>query len=283
MLHVQHVPETSIQRLKNSMDTCHSYVMRWSHWVVFSMVCGKKMQKPSPRNFSFNPVGIVSSPYRQKFAVPRQPGLVTAATGEILLVGDQNREEALRGLEDFSHLWIIFVFHQNLQQGWKPTVRPPRLGGNKRMGVFATRSPFRPNPIGLSVVELKGIKKQGRQWTLRIAGGDLVDGTPILDIKPYVPYVDAIAGAQGGFTDNSPSVIVPVTFTSISEKQLAQHQVAYPTLKLLIEQVIAQQPQPAYHADNADRVYGMTLYNLNIQWRNDVQGSVVQAITLTDN
>ncbi len=216
--------------------------------------------------FQFHPIGIIHSPYKEKFAVPRQPGLVTAAVAELALLGDCNREEALRGLADFSHLWITFVFHQVMDQGWKPTVRPPRLGGNQRLGVFATRSPFRPNPIGLSVVEFKGLEKRGKQWLILLGGIDLVDGTPVLDIKPYVPYADAIPDAKGGFTDNAPPPTVGVTFSDASLKQLESHGDRIPDLKLLIEQVIAQQPQPAYHSTSESRDYGMQLYNLNIRW-----------------
>ena len=152
-------------------------------------------------HFEFRTVGIVRSPFRDKFAVPRQPGLAPAAEARLYLHGECNREDVIRGLADFSHLWITFVFHQVLHRGWKPTVRPPRLGGNRRLGVFATRSPFRPNPVGLSAVELKGIEERERQWCLILGGVDMVDGTPVLDIKPYVPYVDAIFFPQGPRAD----------------------------------------------------------------------------------
>jgi hypothetical protein len=153
-----------------------------------------------------------------------------------------------------------------MEQGWKPTVRPPRLGGNQRLGVFATRSPFRPNPIGLSVVEFKGLEKRGKQWIILLGGIDLVDGTPVLDIKPYVPYADAIPTARGGFTDNQLPPTVAVSFNENSLHQLDQIGDRIPELKLLIEQVIAQQPQPAYHSAFESRDYGMQLYNLNIRW-----------------
>lgn len=243
------------------------------------------MPTPTSSGFNFSPVGIISSPFREKFAIPRQPGLAPAATGEIHLLGDHNREETIRGLEDFSHLWVIYVFHKNLQQGWKTTVRPPRLGGNQKLGIFATRSPYRPNPIGLSVVELKGIEKQGKQWVIKLAGIDLVDGTPILDIKPYIAYADAISHANGGFTDNTPPPIVPVHFSAESEKQLdsyrRDHPGQHPNLRLLIEQVLGQQPQPAYHNKNEQRQYGMSLYHFNIRWSVSKAGCTVEEVTST--
>jgi len=225
----------------------------------------------TPANYKVDAIGIIRSPYREKFAVPRQPGLVTAGTAELQLLGGCNRKEILRGLEAFSHVWLIFMFHQVLDQGWKPTVRPPRLGGNERLGVFATRSPFRPNPIGLSVVELQGIEKRGKQWLLKLGGVDLVDGTPILDIKPYVPYADALPDARGGFTDNQPPATVAVTFSARSLQQLANLRDPPQNLALLIEQVISQQPQPAYHRQG-QRSYGMRLWDFNIRWSNSPEG-----------
>jgi len=219
-----------------------------------------------PNSFTFTSIGVLRSPYRDKFAVPRQPGLVPAAVGELLLQGECNREEILRGIDGFSHLWLTFVFDRVLGQGWKPTVRPPRLGGNHRLGVFATRSPFRPNPIGLSVVSLLGIENRGGQWLLKLGGIDLVDATPVLDIKPYVPWVDAIADARGGFATQPPAPPVTVSFTATCHQQLALLAQSYPRLEELIRQVIAQQPQPAYHQCDEVRDYGMRLYDFNIRW-----------------
>lgn len=217
--------------------------------------------------FRFKAVGTIQSPYKEKFAVPRQPGLVTAAKASLILSAECNREEILRGIEDFSHLWLTFVFHKVADQGWKPTVRPPRLGGNQRLGVFATRSPFRPNPIGLSVVKLEGVRKQGNQWLLELSGIDLVDGTPILDIKPYVPYADALPEAQGGFADSAPSTPIPVVFSDIALKQITENSKGYPNLEQLISQIISQQPQPAYQKTTASpRRYGMKLLDFNIEW-----------------
>jgi len=232
----------------------------------------------SDTGFHFRAVGVVRSPYREKFAVPRQPGLVTAAKAELHLLGDCNREEILRGLDGFSHLWLTFVFHRVIDQGWKPTVRPPRLGGNRRLGVFATRSPFRPNAIGLSAVRLDGIEQRASQWLLHLGGVDLVDGTPVLDIKPYLPYVDSVADARGGFAGQPPAA-VPVTFSAAALAQLRHFSHRFPELRELVEQVVGQQPQPAYQDAGGGRIYGMALYDLNIRWTRAGEGFEVLEIT----
>ena len=150
--------------------------------------------------FSMEPIARIHSAFGSKFGVPRQSGLVEALSATVVFEPQFRNPDALRGLEGFSHIWLIWVFDQSIRQGWSPTVRPPRLGGNARMGVFATRSPFRPNPIGLSPVELEAIEHTAHSGTvLRVRGADLVDGTPILDIKPYIPYVDCRPEAIGGF------------------------------------------------------------------------------------
>jgi tRNA (adenine37-N6)-methyltransferase len=136
---------------------------------------------------AFTPIGIVHSPFKEKFGVPRQPGIATAARATLELLPPYDREEALEGLSGFSHVWLVFVFHATAAQGWQPSVRPPRLGGNVRVGVFASRSMFRPNPIGLSVVELEGYGREDGRLVLHVKGADLIDGTPVLDIKPYIP------------------------------------------------------------------------------------------------
>lgn len=222
-----------------------------------------------PTTFSVTPIGTVHSCYRQKFGVPRQPGLVTAARGEIELLPPYNRAEALRGLEAFSHLWVQFIFHQCQQTTWKATVRPPRLGGNERLGVFATRSTHRPNSLGLSVVKLEGVHHRDRKVWLDISGLDLVDGTPVLDIKPYIPYADSQPTATGGFAEETPPCW-PVHF---SPEALAQCQ-QYETLtgrnfQVLIEQVIGQDPRPAYHANKTTqekRRYGVALWDWDVHF-----------------
>ncbi len=219
-------------------------------------------------NVNFDVIGTIDSPYKEKFAIPRQPGIVSAAQGKVILNGSANSMDAVRGLEQFSHIWLLFVFHGTQDLGWKPLVRPPRLGGNKKLGVFATRSTFRPNPIGMSVVKLDKIEQQGTQVILHINELDLLDGTPIVDIKPYVPYADIIDHAQGGYAHQPPETNISVEFSDDAKTILAKVVSEYPTLQSLVEQVLKQDPRPAYKQKSIDeRVYGMTLYDFNIQWQ----------------
>ena len=212
-------------------------------------------------------IGIVNSPYKEKFAIPRQPGLVDAAKGTIRLLGDVNNNDSVRELKQFSHIWLIFVFHGTQDQGWKPLVRPPRLGGNKKVGVLATRSTFRPNPIGMSVVKLDEIEVCNQDIILHISGIDLLDQTPIIDIKPYIPYSDSLPSAVAGFANTQPTVKLAVKFSDMVEQELTRLENEFPDLRLLIKQVLAQDPRPAYkHNKKDEKVYGMNLYNLNIQW-----------------
>lgn len=234
-------------------------------------------------HFSFmtidiQPIGKINTPYKEKFAIPRQPGLAKSAEGKIIFFDAFNDPNYLRGIEQFSHLWLLFHFHQTADKGHSPLVRPPRLGGNKKLGVFATRSTFRPNGIGMSVVECGTVSYQKKQLTLTVRGIDLLDGTPILDIKPYVPYADSIALASGGIAQHSPE-LMGVTFTEQASEQLNQLKQHYPTLASLIREVLGQDPRPAYHqVSQPDKIYGMTLYDLNIQWQVSHQQNVVLAI-----
>jgi len=223
-------------------------------------------------HFEFESIATIDSPYKEKFAIPRQPNLVSAAKGRVLLTGDANNPELIRDIEQFSHLWLLFVFNATQEQGWKPLVRPPRLGGNKKTGVLASRSTFRPNPIGMSVVKLDGVEQlsnKGKQQTiLHISGLDLLHGTPIIDIKPYVPYSDAVTHASAGFAQKEPDNNMTINFTDQAQTDLAQYQDKYHELALFIEQVLAQDPRPAYKQSKTDdKIYGMSLYDLNIQWQ----------------
>ena len=214
-------------------------------------------------HIEFNSIGIIHSCYREKFGIPRQPGLVKSATAKLELLPPCNTKEALRGLSAFSHLWILFVFHQTTRNQWKATVRPPRLGGNERIGVFASRSNFRPNPIGLSVVEL--LKIEGT--TLILGGGDFLDQTPVLDIKPYIPYVDSIPDAQGGFAPNAPSPENRVVFTDQTALAVRELETPErPALKQLIGDILAYNPRPAYQEAHPDRIYGTRLFDLEVCW-----------------
>ena len=203
-------------------------------------------------------IGRVETCYAEKFGVPRQPGLVKQAWGKVVLE-DAFRDEAfLRGIEGFSHLWLVFLFHKAPAKSGRGTVRPPRLGGNERRGVFATRAPYRPNSIGLSVVELAEVDWQHAGGpVLNLRGVDLVDGTPLLDIKPYVPFCDSVENAVGGFVSGAPEkmpILWEMTHDLPKEK------------KELIEATLAQDPRPAYQ-DDAERIYGCQIDGVNVRWR----------------
>lgn len=229
--------------------------------------------------FSFEQIGVIHSPYKEKFAVPRQPGLVTDGGGELHLIPPYNVADAVRGLEGFSHLWLLFVFHQTMAGGWRPTVRPPRLGGNARMGVFATRSTFRPNPIGMSLVELKGIRCQKDQVVLQLGSLDLVDGTPIVDIKPYLPFAEAVPEAIAGYAQHAPEADMPVYFAANVKQQLSVLEKRYPNIERFIRQVLAQDPRPAYRkTKDAGKTYAVLLLDFNVRWRVTGEGSEVFAI-----
>lgn len=232
----------------------------------------------------FTPIGVIHSCFKEKFGIPRQPGVATEARATLELFPPFGCREALIELEGFSHVWVIFVFHQvqrkadgqvGQTQDWRPTVRPPRLGGNRRIGVFASRSPFRPNPIGLSAVALEKIESIDGVYHLHLRGADLLEGTPVLDIKPYLPYADALPEAQAGYASKAPTTVVPVRFTEAVAAQIARYESKqYPGLRQLIEQVLGQDPRPAYYAQReietgADerRQLGMRLYDFDLQWR----------------
>ena len=198
--------------------------------------------------YQLTAVGHIQSPYKQKFAIPRQPRLVPEAKAKLVFSSDFNREEFVRGLDEFSHIWLLFRFHETADKGYSAMVRPPRLGGNERKGVFATRATFRPNAIGMSAVKLEGIEYKNGQLSLLLSGIDLLDGTPILDIKPYLPYSDAMTDATAGFADTRPETDMSVEF---SEEALAfiAKQTEQPELKAFISNVLKQDPRPAYKSN----------------------------------
>lgn len=226
------------------------------------------------------PVGFIRSCYKEKFGIPRQPGLVKQARATVELVGEYNKPEAVRGLDAFSHIWLIFHFHANAGQSWKPLVRPPRLGGNERVGVFASRSMFRPNGLGLSVCKLDTVAVGNGEVTLQISGADLLDNTPVLDIKPYLPYADYIEDAQGSYGNEKPATECRIVFSELALRQCEAKQAHINVnLKHLISEILLQDPRPAFHKGKQDnRKYGMKLYDLDIKWR--YEGQVVNVLTL---
>ncbi|UYG08426.1 tRNA (N6-threonylcarbamoyladenosine(37)-N6)-methyltransferase TrmO [Halomonas sp. M4R1S46] len=217
----------------------------------------------APTALPMTPIGHIASDFPDKFGIPRQPGLAEAARARLVLAPPFDDPLAVRGLEAFSHLWLTFVFHLSPER-WTPLVRPPRLGGNARVGVFASRSTHRPNRLGLSLVELVAIDTSaGVSLTLR--GADLVDGTPVLDIKPYLPWAEARPEARAGFAPEAPAAR-PVHFTRDAEAALAAR-TDRDTLRPLITQVLAQDPRPAYRRGAEARVYGVRLRDLDVRFR----------------
>jgi len=219
-------------------------------------------------NVSLSPIAVIRSPFREKFATPRQSGLTPSVNARIEFLPEYRSAEAVRGLDGFSHIWLLFVFHQHLDQGWNPTVRPPRLGGNRRVGVFASRSPFRPNPIGLSAVKLLKIASEAGALTLEIQGADLIDGTPIIDIKPYIPYADCIPDALGGFAAAEPQTALNIHFTDCAQGKLIDFSQHDPELETLIRETLSLDPRPAYRNQEKDQhSYGCRLDRYNIRWQ----------------
>ena len=208
---------------------------------------------------SMKAVARMRSDFPAKFGIPRQSGLVEALRSRVVFEPEYRNPEALRGLEGFSHVWLVWYASEAAREGWSPTVRPPRLGGNARMGVFATRSPFRPNPIGLSCVKLEEIRFRPEP-ELVVAGADLMDGTPILDIKPYVPYADCRPEAAGGFVASGGGETVRVECS----REMLERAPAGKREALL--GVLERDPRPSYQKDPA-RVYGMTFAGVEVRFR----------------
>lgn len=205
-------------------------------------------------------IARIRSDFPEKFGIPRQSGLVPEALSRIVFEEEYRNAEALRGIEGFDYLWLIWEFSENVRDTWSPTVRPPRLGGNARLGVFATRSPFRPNPLGLSSVRLERVENDPvHGLTLVVSGADLMDGTPIYDIKPYIPYTDAHPDAAGGFAAE-PDETLAVQFPKEYLQQIPEKK------RSALLQVLAQDPRPSYRADG-DRVYGLYFAGFNIRFR----------------
>ncbi len=206
-------------------------------------------------------IARMHSDFATKFGIPRQSGLVEELKSTIVFEPEFRNPDALRGIEDFSHLWIIWQFSEAVRQGWSPTVRPPRLGGNTRMGVFATRSPFRPNNLGLSSVKLLGVEHTEKYGTvLHVGGADLMDGTPIFDIKPYIPYGDCHSEATGGFTDHAGAFLLKVDFPAALLEILPEDK------REAAVGVLSHDPRPSYQR-KPDRIYGLTFAGYDIRFK----------------
>lgn len=212
-------------------------------------------------------IAYIHTDFPEKFGIPRQSGLVDTKA-EIVFEPAYRSSDALRGLEEYSHIWLLWGFSGNSEKEWSPMVRPPRLGGNRRMGVFATRSPFRPNPLGLSCVELERIEeRKGSGCILHVRGADLMDQTPIYDIKPYLPYADSYAGARGGFAQQVRGYELKVEIPDEWMEIIPKGQ------KEILPRILAQDPRPSYQED-PDRIYGMEYAGMNIRFQ--VKGNLLK-------
>lgn len=222
------------------------------------------------------PIAHISTDFPEKFGIPRQPGVVEELKGRIVFEPEYRNPDMIRGLEEFSHIWLIWEFSKNLADDgnskFSPTVRPPRLGGNKRIGVFATRSPFRPNPLGLSVVKIDHVEQDTPEGpVIYVKGADMVDGTPIYDIKPYIPYADSIPEAKGGFTDNMEYKTLKVEW-NWDNNDIPKN------TKISLEKILSNDPRPHYQND-PDRVYGMSYAGYEVKFK--VTGEVLTVLSVT--
>ena len=210
--------------------------------------------------YKMRPIAFIHTDFPTKFGIPRQGGLIEALHATIVFEPEFRNPDALRGIEEFSHLWLIWQFSDALRDSWSPTVRPPRLGGNVKKGVFATRSPFRPNPIGLSVVKFDGMEQTSQGTILHISGADLMDGTPIYDIKPYLPHIDAIPNASGGFAKEVSNYALQVDFPDILLHILPEEK------REAAIAVLEQDPRPSYQHDPG-RIYGFSFAGFEIKFK----------------
>ena len=221
-------------------------------------------------------IAHIETDFGEKFGIPRQSGLVNGLCGKIVFTQQYRNPDALRGIEGYSHLWLVWLFSETIRETWLPMVRPPRLGGNTPMGVFATRSPFRPNPIGLSSVRLLRVEEDGENGTvLWVEGADLMNGTPILDIKPYLAYTDSHPDALGGFSDAVREYRLQVDFPADLAAKVPE------TLRAPLREILAQDPRPSYQ-DDPTRPYGFSFAGLDIRFRVDGNTLTVYAIVPHD-
>lgn len=226
-------------------------------------------------SYSIDPVAIAHSPFKEKFGIPRQPGLAKSVITEIELLAPYANELAFEGLEKSSHIWLLFLFHQVGSKPESLRVRPPRLGGNSKVGVFATRSTHRPNGIGQSVVKLEEVKGT----KILVSGADLLDQTPIIDIKPYIPYSDSIPDAQNSLAPEPPKAL-EVVWTENAQNSAKQEESRFPHLQALIEECLSFNPSPAYKQPNPDKIYGAQFWDLNVCWRQLTQDQL-EVVSIT--
>lgn len=216
--------------------------------------------KNTSKELNLKKIATIYTDFPEKFGIPRQSGL-TSASGKIVFEEEYREKEALRGIEEYSHLWLVWGFSEVDMKKWSPTVRPPRLGGNKRVGVFATRSPFRPNPIGLSSVKLEEMRwEEENGWVLVVSGIDMMSGTPIYDIKPYLPYVDCHVDAMGSFAEEKKDYRLRVEFSDTCECELPEEK------QKVLEEVLAQDPRPAYQKEE-ERIYGLSFEQYEVKFQ----------------
>ncbi len=233
--------------------------------------------------YMFENIGHIRSCFKEKFGIPRQPSLVPDAEAFVCIDPAFQRAEAFQALEDFSHIWLLIVFHQCQNRRWRTTVRPPRLGGNQRVGVFASRSGFRPNPIGQSVVELVAIEMVKGALQLRVKGADLLDGTPVLDIKPYLPYADSLPHAKPGYAGDRPQAGTEVIFAAAADLACRElENETRPNLRQLIIDLLALDPRPGYADNTPKRHYGMRLWDLDVKFIVESDRFVVNEIRSVD-
>lgn len=239
-------------------------------------------------SISLTPIGTVRSCFKEKFGIPRQPGLASTAQAELELTGEYANIDAVRGLDQCSHIWVLFLFSEHLERGWTPLVRPPRSKGTK-MGVFATRTTFRPNPIGMSVVKLERIENRNGKPVLHLSGIDILDGTPVIDIKPYLPYADSLPDAHYHYASDSQKQQLAVNFSEQAQQVLSNSPEGEEqggrqgdALRQLIEDVLSCDPRPTHRRNNDDqRVYGTLLERYNVRWQMTTEGVDVIAIEET--